>query len=238
MGRLGEWFPEVEALVGLPQSPVFHPEGDVWTHTMKVLDEAAILREQAKDPLGLMLAALCHDFGKAVTTETVNGALHAYGHETAGLPIIKNFLARLTSEVSLTKDVLKLSELHMKPNRKVSDGAKKKSFMKLFDESACPEDLLLLSKADYLGRWRDAAERERLIDEYRPAEQKLLEMLGEYRRLMAQPCLMGRDLIAAGVKPGPAMGEALAYSHKLRLAGVPKELQLTQTLGYLRTLER
>ena len=189
MDRLGEWFPEVKALIGLEQNPVFHPEGDVWNHTMRVLDEAALLRDQAKDPLGLMLAALCHDFGKAVTTEAVNGVLHAYAHEKEGLPIIKTFLGRLTSEAALSRAVLTLSELHMKPNRKVSDGAKRKSYMKLFDESACPEDLLLLSRADYIGRWQDAGERERLIEEYAPTEQKLRQMLKAYHELMARPPL-------------------------------------------------
>ena len=51
---------------------------------------------------------------------------------------------------------------------------------------------------------------------------------------MAEPYLMGRDLVEAGVKPGPGFTEALAYAHKLRLAGLPKEEQLRQTLGFIR----
>ena len=72
MCQLSVWFPELEALIGIGQNPRFHPEGDVWTHTMQVLDEAAALRGEAKEPLWFMLSALCHDLGKAVTSiETV-----------------------------------------------------------------------------------------------------------------------------------------------------------------------
>ncbi|MBQ7092943.1 MAG: tRNA nucleotidyltransferase, partial [Clostridia bacterium] len=57
-------FPQLDALIGIEQEPRFHPEGDVWNHTMLVLDKAAQLRNKAKNPLGFMLAALCHDLGK------------------------------------------------------------------------------------------------------------------------------------------------------------------------------
>ena len=237
MDQLGVWFKEVEALIGVEQNPVFHPEGDVWRHTMQVLDEAAGLRPGAQSPLGLMLAALCHDFGKPVATEQVNGAMHAYGHEKQGLPLIQRFLDRLTGEVALKKYVTNLSEFHMKPNRMVDDGAQVKSFMKLFDDCACPDDLLLLSRADYLGRQATPEDVPLLAERYASTEQRLRELLGIYRERMARPYLMGRDLINAGVRPGPQMGEALAYAHKLRLAGIPKAEQLSQAMGYLRSLE-
>ena len=87
MGQLSVWFPEMEALIDVPQSPKHHAEGDVWTHTMMVIDAAAGLREACANPMALMLAAAAHDFGKAVTTEAINGEIHAYGHEEKGLPI-------------------------------------------------------------------------------------------------------------------------------------------------------
>ena len=59
-------------------------------------------------------------------------------------------------------------------------------------------------------------------------------MLKLYWERMAAPCVMGRDLIAAGFQPGPDFGAALDFVHKLRLAGVGKDEQLSQTLGYLR----
>ena len=234
MHQLSVWFPELETLIGVPQNAAFHPEGDVWTHTMQVLDEAAVLREQAKDPLGLMLAALCHDFGKALVTEEIKGAIHAYEHERAGLPLVDRFLLRIVKETKRKSYVRNLVEDHMRPNMAASSAKHDKTFMKLFDGSCCPEDLLLLVKADYLGRQVTAADREVYLREYRWKEDKLRAMLSLYRERMAEPYLMGRDLIEAGVQPGPVFSRALDYAHKLRLAGISKDEQRRQTLGYLR----
>ena len=150
--------------------------------------------------------------------------------------MIQRFLDRLTGEVALKKYVMSLSELHMKPNRMVEDRSQVKSFMKLFDDCVCPDDLLLLSRADYVGRQAAPEDGARLAADYAPTEQRLRDLLGLYRERMAKPYLMGRDLIDAGVRPGPEMGEALAFAHKLRLAGISKEDQLRQALGYLRSL--
>ncbi|MBR0219029.1 MAG: HD domain-containing protein [Clostridia bacterium] len=234
MHQLSRWFPELEALTGIPQNPVHHPEGDVWTHTMQVLDEAAALREEAREPLWFMLAALCHDFGKAAATEEINGALHAYGHERLGLPLAERFLGRITSEVKLTKYVLNMTELHMQPNKKAREASHEKSFMTMFDQSICPEDLLLVAKADHMGRMEPGMKREPVAESYAETERRLREMLAVYQDRMSRPYVMGRDLIAAGMQPGPLISEALAYAHKLRLAGVAKEEQLRQTLGYMR----
>ena len=234
MRQLHVWFPELEPLINLPQPPQHHPEGDVWTHTMQVLDAAAGLRGQAVEPLYFMLSALCHDLGKAVTTEEKDGKLHAYGHETAGLPITKRLLRRLTNETRLFAYVLNMVALHMQPNMRAANGAGDKSFMRLYDQAVCPADLLLLAKADYLGCRGPGTDAARMEREYEKTETKLRAELALYQERMAAPCVMGRDLIEAGIQPGPRVGEGLAYAHKLRLAGVPKEEQLRQTLGVLR----
>ena len=234
MRQLGVWFPEAEALIDLRQNPVFHPEGDVWTHSMQVLDEAATLRSRARFPLRFMLSALCHDFGKAVTTEEINGVLHAYDHEKAGLPLVQRFLHRLTREAKLSQYVLNMTELHMRPNMLVGSGAGTKSYMKLYDCALCPEDLLLLVKADYLGCAASQTDREAMYAAYVDTEKKLREMLALYDERMRQPYLMGRDLIEAGLTPGPLFTEALAGAHKLRLAGRPKEEQLKYALSVFR----
>ena len=238
MDQLRTWFPEAAALIGVPQPEDHHPEGDVWTHTMQVLDEAARLRGRAEYPLGLMLAALCHDFGKPPATRELDGKLHAYGHETLGLPIAERFLRRLTGETKLIRTVLNHMRLHMQPNMMVGAGAGVKAYMHLFDASLCPEDLLLLARADSLGRRWETGSAERMEREYAPVEAKLRHMLSLYHERMAAEHVMGRDLVEAGVKPGPLCGEALAYAHKLRLAGVPKDEQLRQTLGHLRAAEK
>ncbi len=234
MDQLSVWFPELAALIGVPQPPEHHPEGDVWNHTMQVLDEAAKLRPEARQPLYFLLAALCHDFGKAVTTETINGRIHAYGHENAGLPLAQRFLGRLTNETRLRGYVLNMTELHMGPNKLVGQNAGDKAFMRLYDRALCAEDLLLLAKADHFGCRPPETDSAALAADYAPTEARLREMLALYRARMAAPCVTGRDLAEAGFAPGPLYGEALAYVRRLRLAGVPKEEQLRQTLGRFR----
>lgn len=238
MNQLSVWFPELAALIDVLQNPVHHPEGNVWIHTMQVLDEAAKLREKSYHPYWFMLSALCHDYGKALTTEEQSGTLHAYGHEIEGLLLTEHFLNRLTSNFKLTQYVLNMVELHMKPNSMARNTESVKSFMKLFDQSICPEDLLLLSKADYLGRVGEETDVELQINNYKPTEAKLHDMLSRFRKEMAQPYVRGRDLVEAGIEPGALMGEALQYAHKLRIAGLPKNEQLRQTLGWIHAAER
>ena len=225
MDQLKTWFPEVEALIGVPQEPRFHPEGDVWNHTMQVLDQAAKLRDQAKNPLGLMLSALCHDFGKPETTQEVDGRIRSLYHEKAGVPLAKAFLSRITREKALRGFVANMVLLHMRPNQLAAQNSGAKAYNKLFDESLCPEDLLLLSKADALGC---AVDRD-----YGPTESILRQHLEEYHVLLSRPFVQGSDLVEAGFAPGKDFGPALEYAHKLRLSGVEKKEALAQTIRFL-----
>ena len=230
MDQLDLWFPELKALIGVPQNPRFHAEGDVWSHTMLVLDEAAKLRDQTENPLGFMLAALTHDFGKAVCTEEIGGAIHAYEHETKGLPLAEAFLRRITAESRLIGYVLNLVELHMKPNTLAAARASVKSTNKLFDRALDPAALIHIAAADHLGR----------ITQTPPASYDgfLWERLEAYRDCMRRPYVTGKDLISAGLAPGNDFSDILAYAHKLRLAGTEKENALKQTLAYARTLRK
>lgn len=225
MNQLKDWFPEVEALIGIPQEPRFHPEGDVWNHTMLVLDEAAKLRDKAKQPLALMLSALCHDFGKRDAIQDDHGRIRALGHEEAGIPIAEGFLARITTEKRLHKYVQNMVELHMRPNIMAAQQSSGKSFCKLFDRSICPEDLLLLAKADAMGR--------AIEQDYGPTDAFLQERLEEFHEIMSRPFVQGADLMEAGFRPDKDFGEALAYAHKMRLAGVSKSDALKQTTAWL-----
>ena len=227
MQQLHDWLPELEALIGIEQDPRHHPEGDAWTHTMQVLDSAASLRNKASDPLAFMLSALAHDLGKAETTTKENGRIHAYGHDHAGVKIAGEMIARVTNEKKLAKYVCNMTAMHMRPNMLAEQKAGKKAAMKMLDASICPEDLLLLAKADRTGR-RDA-------EGNRNTEAYLKRRLEQYHELMERPYVQGRDLVAAGEMPGPEFTQALAYAHKLRLAGVDKENALRQTLSYLKT---
>ncbi len=216
MEQLHIWFPEVRELIGIPQNPQFHPEGDVWTHTMQVLDKAAAYRSLSKNPLGFMLTALTHDFGKIVCTEEIDGILHAYGHEKKGVPVAEVFLHRITKEHALIRYVKNMVLLHMKPHILAADKASVKATNKMYDQSLDPEALIYFSFAD-------GGERDRAF---------LEERLSVFREYMSRPYVTGQDLMEAGLQPGEAFSEYLAYAHKLRLAGVKKEEALKQTLAY------
>ena len=224
MDGLSFWFPELEILSGIRQDPRFHPEGDVWAHTMKTLDEAAKLRKMAEKPFYFMLSALCHDLGKSLATKEIDGVIHAYGHDEMGQEPAHNLLSRLTNETKLRKYVLNMVKLHMRPNMLVQQQATDKAYMKMFDLSVSPEDLILLSKADFFGSSVQGG--------YEKIEKKLREELSEYRRRLSLPYVKGEDLLKAGAVPGPELGEALEYAHKLRLSGVEQKEALSQTLGY------
>ena len=227
MGQLDTWFPEVQALIGVPQEPKFHPEGDAWNHTMLVLDRAAALRPQAAHPRDMMLAALCHDFGKPATTRRDHtGRIRSLGHEEAGLAPAERFLARISTEKQLRRYVLNMVKLHMRPNLLSAQHSGQKSCCKLFDESLCPEDLLLLAKADALGKT--------VSPDYAPTEDYLRRALAAYRALLSQPYVQGADLVGAGFAPGKDFAPALALAHRLRLAGVPKKQALGQVTAFLR----
>ena len=214
MGQLQPWLAEVAALEGVRQRADYHPEGDAWTHTMRVVDEAAKLRNEAKNPLGLMLAALLHDVGKAAAMQEKDGVIHAYGHEAAGVPLARNFLKRLTREKALGRYVLSMVELHTRPNLYAAQNSGQKAWNRLFDASECPEDLMLLAKADHLGRGNAAP--------YEETERRIREGFARFEETMVRPHVTGADLIERGIQPGEEMGRLLEEAHKLRLAGVEK----------------
>ena len=187
---------------------------------MRVVDEAARLRDRAEHPLGLMLAALLHDVGKAEAMQEKNGVIHAYGHEMKGMPLAQRFIRRLTNEKDLCRYVVSMVELHMKPNLYAAQNSRQRAWNTLFDQSVCPEDLMLLAKADHLGRANAAP--------YEETEREMGERFAAFQETMARPYVTGADLIARGMQPGEEMGKILEAAHRLRLAGVGKEAALRQ----------
>lgn len=226
MNQLSAWFPELEDTIGVKQNPRHHAEGDVWTHTMMVVDAAVKYRDEVSNPLGFMLSAVTHDFGKAICTEMVNGQIHAYNHETAGLPLVELFMRRLTAEKALIEYVMNMSELHMRPNVMAANNSAIKSTNKLFDQSVEPEALACLALSDDIGKIPPQED-----GSHANFFAKRLEVFREY---MSRPYVMGRDLITAGMVPSERFSEYLEYAHKLRLAGVKKDDALRQTLAMAR----
>lgn len=226
MDQLSFWFPELEALIDLPQDPLYHPEGDVWVHTMEVIDRAAIFREKTKEPLSFMLLCLCHDFGKAVTTEFIKGRYHAYQHEIKGIPIIETFLKRIIKEKSVRRYVTGMVPLHMRPNVVAFSKPSVKSTNRLFYEAASPGDLVYFAICD-----KPVLAGE---ENFTGDSDFLWERLSVFEATMAKPHITGKDLIEAGISPGEELGRLLDYALKLRLAGIDKDQAMKQVMGMAR----
>lgn len=226
MNQLNVWFPELADTIGIEQNPKHHAEGDVFVHTMMVLDIAVNYRDKVENPFWFMLSAVVHDFGKVICTAIVKGELHSYGHEIEGLPLIEKFLKRLTDEKKLINYVLNMSEYHMKPNMLAGNNSSIKSTNKLFDKSAEPLALIYLAIADGLGRESDR--------EYVSYDDYLFSRLATFEEYMSRPYVMGKDLVEAGLTPGPEFTEYLEFAHKLRLLGESKETALKQVMAMAR----
>ncbi len=102
-------------LIETPQSPMHHPEGSVWNHTMLVLDEGAKRREKSKNPQIFMWCALLHDIGKAKTTKLRKGKITSYEHEIAGEKLSIEFLNNFNVNENFIKQVSSMVRWHMQP---------------------------------------------------------------------------------------------------------------------------
>ncbi len=222
MEQLDVFFPEIKALISVEQNPVYHPEGDVFEHTMQVLDAAAKLRDQAKFPAEFMLSALVHDLGKIVCSRIKDGRIVSYDHENAGIPLARRQLKRLTDNRKVLDYCENMVALHMKPNVYARGNSAVKKTRQLFDESVCPEDLILLSQADSDGKGGRICE---------DSLQYLQERLADYRLCMQKPMITGADLLAAGYAPSEKMREMLARAKQLHFAGLEKQQALRQILA-------
>ena len=220
LGVVDRLFPELRALVGCAQDPEWHPEGDVWVHTLMVVDQARA-RIDGLDPpqqLTLMLAALCHDLGKPATTEFIDGRIRSRGHEEAGVPPTRAFLDRLDVHTlagyDVRQQVLGLVAHHLKPGMwhrgadPVGDGAFRRLARKVDLEL-----LARLSAADCLGRTGDfdcAATLDWFLDRARA--------LGVEHEGPA-PLLLGRHVLQLGLSPGPEIGRILKAVYERQLDG-------------------
>jgi len=97
LGVVEKLFPELNALVGCIQEPEWHPEGDVWVHTLQVIDQARTRVDDLSRPqcVAVMLGAVCHDFGKPATTAFIDGRIRSIDHEEQGVAPATRFLDRI-----------------------------------------------------------------------------------------------------------------------------------------------
>lgn len=219
-------FPELVALRGCPQEAEWHPEGDVWIHTLLVVDAAARLVREAALPESerrrVLLGALCHDLGKPATTCLEAGRWRSKNHEAGGEAPTRTFLARIGAPRDVVEDVVPLVREHLKPYQlyreraSLSDAALRRLSLRV----PIPR-LLWVARADFLGR--TTAEALAGIDE---ASQWLLAEAERLRIKDAapQPILQGRHLLARGARPGPALGASLQRAFDAQLEGAFHDL--------------
>jgi tRNA nucleotidyltransferase (CCA-adding enzyme) len=218
MRELGilHYFPELEALIGVEQDPIWHPEGDVWVHTMMTLDAmAGIKRGSEKEQLKFMYAILCHDFGKPCTTEFIDGRIRSRGHEEAGIEPTRSFLYRLMDEHDFIESIVPLVAHHLKPSQLHTAHSSQKAIRRLATKVPIA-DLVLVAKADFLGRDKEEAKSGEF-----PAGEWLLEqsaLLGVKERALP-PLLQGRDLIALGFTPSAQFKVILDTVYEAQIEG-------------------
>jgi tRNA nucleotidyltransferase (CCA-adding enzyme) len=216
LGILERYFPELQDLVGVVQSPVWHPEGDVWVHTMMCLDEMVVLLENDKKlNLKYMFAILCHDLGKATHTTVDEGRIRAIGHEGAGLEPTKSLMYRLSDEHDFIESLLPLVEHHLKPSQFYA-GKSKASAIRRLATKVNIEELVVVAKADFLGRTTE----ESLSGVYDAGEWLLAQ--AQVLQVQNKPLnnlLKGRDLIDLGFEPSPKFSKVLAIVYGEQLEG-------------------
>ena len=204
--------PELAALVDVPQDPRWHPEGCVWTHTLMVVDEAAGLRSGDAEQDGwLMWSALLHDLGKPETTVTgSDGAIRSHAHDVRGAESTRALLTRLRASGRTVSAVCALVRYHLAPALFIAQGAGDRAFRRLARrlgaQGVDAALLLRLARADHFGRTTGDA----LARRFEAADAFLarMEALGVVRS--APPVRVhGSDVLARGVRPGPAVGEIL-----------------------------
>lgn len=219
LGVVEQILPEMRPLYDCRQDPEWHPEGDVWTHTLMVIDEARRRNADLDRPrlATVMLGAVCHDLGKPATTAVIDGRWRSPGHEAAGVEpatrILDRFNVNTMDGFDVRTQVLGIVAEHLRPSAfhktrdTVGDGA--------FRRLAVRVDLELLvrfGRADCHGRTGtfDCSAMDWFLERARA--------LGVQHAPPA-PMLMGRHLLDLGVTPGPRMGEILKAVYEQQLDG-------------------
>ncbi len=226
LGVVEQLFPEMKALIGVPQEAEWHPEGDVDVHTFLVVDRA---RELINDlpyakQVTVMLGALCHDFGKPATTQFFDGRWRSHAHDEAGVEPTVSFLDTLgiytLNSYDVREQIIQLVRYHLKPGEfykqreNLGDGAFRRLARKVE-----PDLLYRVSRADTLGRnadwipqekWFDAVPQEWFIERVRELE---------IEKEAPKPLLMGRHLKELGLTPSPQFTEIINAVYEKQLDG-------------------
>jgi len=210
-------YPELQAMIACPQPPRWHPEGDVWSHTMQVCDQAArIANTNSLDETTteyLLFAALCHDFGKPVCTKTdKSGQISSPGHSEAGIAPAEQFMRKIGAPARLFEYIRPLvldhiTHLHGSPTPR----ALRRLAHRL--EPANIELWEMLVEADASGRSPAPPSRPAL---------EWLQLATElnHHHSGPQPIVTGKMLLKLGLTPGPDMGLLIKKAYAAQLEGV------------------
>ena len=219
MRELGvlKYFSELELLIDCIQDEEYHPEGDVWIHTMMALDEMArILKEEKiKDEykkLYLFYATLCHDLGKPFCTKEINGKITSFKHENLGIEPTISFLSKLTNEKKFIEIVCSLVKNHLAPFQLYKTESSLKAVKRL-SLKVNIEDLCLVCLADCLGRTIKDKEKCPKATSWLLEKAKELDIHNEPIKAL----VLGRDLIELGFKPSEKFKEILEFAFDLQL---------------------
>lgn len=233
LGVVKQIFPEMQSLVGVPQEPEWHPEGNVDVHTLMVVDEARKLIDELDYPrqIAVMLGALAHDFGKPPTTEFIDGRTRSRGHDEAGVEPTLSFLDRLgiftLDGFDVRKQIVELVRYHLKPGEyykaksPVGDGAFRRLARKVE-----PDLLYRVAKADSLGRNPDWLPKEKWFGS--EAQEWFIEKVRELEieKKAPDPILMGRHLLELGMTPSPQFKRILDAVYEMQLDGIVRDLDV------------
>lgn len=221
IGRLHDVLPELAATIGIEQNPQWHPEGDVFEHSMQAVDAAAIIvqnYDNEGDKLILLYAALCHDLGKVTTTCEVDGVIKSIGHEKDSKKFARTMLKRITHNVDLIDAVSSLVLYHMMPLQFTSSKAKLPAYQRLANKLDHKVNMLMLIDlciADKRGR--NGAGHEPLTCDFPDVAtfKKNVELAG-VAKSGVEPLLKGADVVDM-VQAGPQMGALLRIAYEMQI---------------------
>lgn len=207
--------PYLEALTKTHQRLDYHPEGDVFTHTMLVIDVAALMKDKCDEPLSFMWSCLLHDIGKPIVT-TPEG--HAPGHNESGVEVFQEVKLITSKKQRQYIETMIMYHMHlMNMARNHSRDIKYLRLLKNIEGKVSMNDLIYISCCDKLGRGKVAYEQYneflRFID-----DKKI--RLGT---VALPPLINGRDLLENGFKQSYEMKKILEEAYDLQLQGYTKE---------------
>lgn len=253
LGILETLNPEFTALEKTEQSTEWHAEGNVWIHTLMVVDQAAkiVKRENLSEnqSMIILMACLCHDLGKPIVTKRINGKITSRGHEEAGEIPTKKFLNSIGIDKMSKKIIISLVLKHLQPillytaerknNKSIKNGAIRRLAQKIYP--ATLKELILVSEADQRGRGN--TEEQKIYNapsyifhagEWLSKRSKNLEIFQN----KPKNYITGKEWITFGYTAGPQLGKLITLSNTLRDTKEYSKEDIFQALKLSNTSEK